>query len=308
MPPERARSASSRCANSWSPTWKPSSGSSKLSSSEGTERMTVPQGCARPASSASCGRPSSSSSPVGALEPVVAVELLGVEQDLGELVPLVPGPAQGEGHGRGGDQDAELVRDLDLDAGDPRLEEEDPDVVLEAPAPGGGQPVVVIVVVEQERPPGFGEGGGQQGAPTGRATSGAPLQPEGRGGRREAAPAAAPRAPWSIAPAAIATRTAAAPSRRASQRSWGWSARIRRARREGGRATRASTLAPRHHRDRRPPVEARHEAGPQRGHRRGPGGFGQHLVVGEERHHRASRSRSRARSPWRRSGRGAPRP
>jgi hypothetical protein len=100
-----------------------------------------------------------------AAERVVAVEVVGVEEDLGEMVPLVLGPAHAERHRRGGDEETQLVRDLHPDAGDALLGEEDPDVVLEAGTPGGVQPLVVVVALQEEGPPFLREGRREDGPP-----------------------------------------------------------------------------------------------------------------------------------------------
>ena len=62
---------------------------------------------------------------------VVPVEVIWVEQDLGELLPVVGGPTERQCHGRSRDQEAELVNDLDPDAGDRLFRQEDSQVVLE---------------------------------------------------------------------------------------------------------------------------------------------------------------------------------
>ncbi len=147
----------------------------------GAERITVPQGWVCPDSSAS-------------LEAVVAVEVLGVEQHLGDLVPLVVGPTQRERHGRGRHQQPQLLVDLGAHAADAALRQEQAQVVLEAPAQGLGQ---AIVEVAPARPGAaalrLGEGPVQRRPGAGAPPRAAERQTKAAAAAREAAPGARAR-------------------------------------------------------------------------------------------------------------------
>ncbi len=151
--------------------------------SEGTDRITVPHGCVWPLSSSPPKR-------------VVAVEVVGVEQHLRELVPLVLRPAEAQRHRGGGHQQPELVRDLDLDPRDALLGREDPHVVLEAKAPGG------VACARSGRSSRAGTGASARGRArpagpaAGASAAAASAGPRGRGRRRPRArpePRARPR-------------------------------------------------------------------------------------------------------------------
>ena len=100
----------------------------------------MPQGCASPARSAPPKR-------------VVAIEVVGIQEHLAELVPFVVRPAHAQGDGRRRDQQAQLVVHLDADAGDALLREEDLHVLLESGPPRGVEPLEVVVGAQQRLAP-----------------------------------------------------------------------------------------------------------------------------------------------------------